>query len=771
MKKILTLIILSILFTSASTQGETYIIPNPQGLMMGARQISLGGTPTLLGDISGVMINPAVIGDIEELTFSASSQRIMDEFDYLNLHFGHTINFNINRDNIKTNIPIGFALSLGSVWLNDIPETIEYYGFPEQIDSYSAGYNIVEGSIGTTLYEQLNFDIINLGAGLKILSNYVDSSSTGTFGVDIGAIGTYNTKYEYLSRIELGLALQNIISPAMTFSQTGNDSLLPLTIYMGAKADIINDTTHLFLSSFEKGLSLGIEGEIQNNMTLRASTVFDNNQFDEFNAGAGIIFDNINLIPPFYKVSFRLDFNYTQHVFPMDNDPSYVISLTSLGRSAPKSPTILYPNADMIITPKKETAINGIGPKNSSIRVYINDQFFRTTLTNKYGQWKINDLKLKEGENKIYIQSFDMLQDFSAKSNEIYIISDTKKPEIAINIFPDNNNLLKIEVLTDEKLSDLSVKIEGTEIDLKETKTLKERTEKEKIHKTIYRKSIYSGFLSFPNELKSGNIIPKEQYNIEIKAKDIAGNDYYSRDQNFFASVSFPEDKHVHYNETLLVIGNSSNTVQNIFINDEAITADKSNKFALSIPLNPGKNLVKMTIETKNEEYLDYFMRVLRLITYPDLNSKIKGRREIEFLSTLGIIVGDDDGNFYPRRSVTRQYITKLIVNSLDTELPVVENDLYVDVPSNHPYAAYIQVAVENGLVFAFPDGSFRPEQELTLNEAIELLSSAGIIEFEEVEEVDEFVTRAGLAEFLNYTPKFEKRINRLTNFESGYNP
>lgn len=755
-----------------SLTAKTFIIPNPQGLMMGARQLSLGGTPTLLGDISGVLLNPAITGDIEEYVFSLSNQTIMDEFDYLTFNVGHKFNVNIKQNETIKNFPIGFALSLGSITLADIPETKEFYGFPEQIGTFNAGYNIIQASLGTTLYDQFYFDVLNVGLGLKLLRSYVDTYSTNTFGVDLGTIGTYNTNLKYLSRLEIAFAIQNIISPSMTYEESSSEILLPLKIYMGLKANILNDNTNLFLTSFEKGISLGLEGQIQDNMDLRASAVVDENKIDEFNAGAGLIFDNINLIPPFYKVSFRLDFNYTQHIFPMEQDPSYLVTLTSLGRSVPKSPTILYPNADVIITSKKENDLNGIGPKNSSIRIYNNNEFFRTTLTNKYGQWKINNLKLKEGENKIHIQSFDMLKDFSAKSNEVYIISDTQAPQLKTTVVPESDSTLKIEIQSNEKLSNLTVNINNTKVKLNETKILKEKNERSKVFKSIYYNSVYTGSFPFPNDLKPNQIIPETQYNIAIEAKDIAGNNYFSDSETFFASISFPTDKHVHYNETLLMLGDSSNTVKNIFINENPIAADKNNKFAIPIRLEAGKNLVKMTIETINNKYLDYYIRVLRLITYPDLNSRTKGRREIEFLSTLGIIIGDDDGNFYPTRNVTRQYITKLITHALELEIPEsVDNDLYTDVPQNHPYARYILPAVNNGIMFAFPDGTFRPEQELTLDEAIIVLSEAGLIDYEETENASNLITRAELAEFLNYTPKFEKRINRLTNFESGYNP
>ena len=108
----------------------------------------------------------------------------------------------------------------------------------------------------------------------------------------------------------------------------------------------------------------------------------------------------------------------------------------------------------------------------------------------------------------------------------------------------------------------------------------------------------------------------------------------------------------------------------------------------------------------------------------------------------------------------------------LAMEEPIEEEvafDLFSDVPKDHPFAKYIQSGVNSGLVFAFPDGFFRPEQQLTLSEAIYLLSNSGVIDYEEVEDADRLVTRAQVAEFLAYTPRFERKIEKLIDWERGY--
>ena len=40
---------------------------------------------------------------------------------------------------------------------------------------------------------------------------------------------------------------------------------------------------------------------------------------------------------------------------------------------------------------------------------------------------------------------------------------------------------------------------------------------------------------------------------------------------------------------------------------------------------------------------------------------------------------------------------------------------------------------------------------------------------YEEVEDAERLVTRAELAEFLAYTPRFERKIARLIDWEKGY--
>ena len=90
--------------------------------------------------------------------------------------------------------------------------------------------------------------------------------------------------------------------------------------------------------------------------------------------------------------------------------------------------------------------------------------------------------------------------------------------------------------------------------------------------------------------------------------------------------------------------------------------------------------------------------------------------------------------------------------------------------PKTDPDAPYIQAAVENGLAFAYPDGTFKADQPLTLSEALFLLSNARIVDAQPELDEDQYIKRRELAQYLSYSPRYELQIERLIDWERGYN-
>lgn len=94
----------------------------------------------------------------------------------------------------------------------------------------------------------------------------------------------------------------------------------------------------------------------------------------------------------------------------------------------------------------------------------------------------------------------------------------------------------------------------------------------------------------------------------------------------------------------------------------------------------------------------------------------------VSVLGALGIMNGDANGNLNLSAPLTRAQFAKILVcaSSVKDQVSSVSNvSPFRDVPYTHWAASFIKTAVENGWLTGYLDGSYRPENHLTLEEAV----------------------------------------------------
>lgn len=91
-------------------------------------------------------------------------------------------------------------------------------------------------------------------------------------------------------------------------------------------------------------------------------------------------------------------------------------------------------------------------------------------------------------------------------------------------------------------------------------------------------------------------------------------------------------------------------------------------------------------------------------------------------VQALGIMTGDENGNMNLSGSITRAQFAKMLVMASPYKDTVSAGtssySLFSDVRRGHWATEYIRVAVEQGWVTGYSDGSFRPEETIRLEEA-----------------------------------------------------
>ncbi len=92
-----------------------------------------------------------------------------------------------------------------------------------------------------------------------------------------------------------------------------------------------------------------------------------------------------------------------------------------------------------------------------------------------------------------------------------------------------------------------------------------------------------------------------------------------------------------------------------------------------------------------------------------------------QVIGALGIMTGDENGNLNLSDNVTRAEFARMLVaaSSYKDKVSAVSNvSPFRDVPYTHWAAAYVKTAVEQGWLTGYLDGTYHPEQNITLEEA-----------------------------------------------------
>lgn len=109
---------------------------------------------------------------------------------------------------------------------------------------------------------------------------------------------------------------------------------------------------------------------------------------------------------------------------------------------------------------------------------------------------------------------------------------------------------------------------------------------------------------------------------------------------------------------------------------------------------------------------------------FSDVKPQDPNLKAFQYLQNNQIIQGYPDGTFKPESQINRAEVTKISV--LSAELPLSQNtNCFPDLDPTQWYAVYVCTAFENKIVSGYPDGTFKPEQNIIRVEALKIISES----------------------------------------------
>ena len=727
---------------------------NIQTSMTSAKEASFGRlTPYETNAIGNFMVNPASLGGISFNQFAISNLQLSAQFDYRHLAVVIPNGDHIFSVAYGTNVTAGFT------------ETDFVNGVVYDIGTFSSGFDVLHLGYGRRLNEGLLFtDHFNYGFGFSVLSQVIGSKRRSpAYGLDVGFIGTSFFDGAILNRFDYGASIIGALStnlPQWEYDSNlgvSSEQKIERQIFAGAKFSLLDYSTMIHTGMYAQTIRvrdfmIGAEYRLSDSIALRGSTTYDFLQEQKFvyHFGMGVFLKRVaGFGNNIYNMS--LDYNYTMYPFPRSNDPSHTLSLTFLGESTDSRPIVLVPKKSFQ-TKSKFVDFSGTADRNAMIYIYNGTSLIGQVKANNNGAWEVKNLLVNSGYNSIVFRSKSGNKDLSNPSVPIVVSYDDVPPKIdpKVNVL---KNKVSIEITATEPLKK-ALLVSGNQT-IAEFRSIGSNQ--------------YSTVVDLPESLQSGQPLPDKMVSYDITAIDSIGNQAPTASVSFFVEPIFPADQAVIYNDAITVLGYASPQVDQITVNGKPLETDKKNAFSSTVELGYGKQLVLIEAKTENGQSIKYHARLLAMKRFSDIPKFAKYRRDIEFLATLGFVDGKDDGLFHPDEEMTRRDVTLAIARQLDIKPKELDYDPFLDVTKSDPDAGLISAAVDAGVTFAYADGTFKPNDKVSLADAFKMLNNSGVIDSEDVVVSKKPIKRYEFALYFKQVRRYDQRVNYLMDWDQGY--
>jgi hypothetical protein len=178
--------------------------------------------------------------------------------------------------------------------------------------------------------------------------------------------------------------------------------------------------------------------------------------------------------------------------------------------------------------------------------------------------------------------------------------------------------------------------------------------------------------------------------------------------------IDSPTDRLITFDEQTIVKGKVIDpTLKQLFLNGRLLSFDQKGEFSCLFNLKVGKNLLKLGGEQ---------IKVLRLITFPDVVIGYWVDKPISLLAMSNIVTGYPDGSFKPEGNITRAEMCTLLIKLSPPEQSRSVGVRFKDVKADNWASEYITRAGKAGIVQGYPDGSFQPQGKITRVEGLAMI-------------------------------------------------
>jgi uncharacterized protein YkwD len=118
-------------------------------------------------------------------------------------------------------------------------------------------------------------------------------------------------------------------------------------------------------------------------------------------------------------------------------------------------------------------------------------------------------------------------------------------------------------------------------------------------------------------------------------------------------------------------------------------------------------------------------INISQVFAYPDVSSFHQNYEAITYLTENSIVKGYPDGTFGPNNLINRAEFLKIVVEGVVGTPEDPSNGCFPDVQAGEWYTKYVCRAKNMGVIQGYPDGYYRPANNINLVEALKIVVEA----------------------------------------------
>lgn len=111
--------------------------------------------------------------------------------------------------------------------------------------------------------------------------------------------------------------------------------------------------------------------------------------------------------------------------------------------------------------------------------------------------------------------------------------------------------------------------------------------------------------------------------------------------------------------------------------------------------------------------------------SFPDIDGYEEFAEAVGYVNKAGIMIGDDEGNFNPYKTVTRAEMATIVCRMLSADKGLETSTQFDDVPTGHWANGYISKAASLGIVNGYGGGKFGPTDDVTYEQGVTMIMRA----------------------------------------------